>query len=218
MAETVPVGAVILDYGGVVRREDEFEFDAFAARHGLAPGRLWAAFHDVPEYEPSRRGEIDDRAYRAGVLRALSSEIGRERAERCLAEWQVVVGSYAPVEPEMASLLGRLRGRVRLGLLSNAGAGGTRRLEEIGVAPLFDDVVCSGDVGLAKPDEAIYRLAAERLGVPPAQCLFVDDMPRNVAGARAAGMRAHHHHRSRMPALLRFLEENDVALEGRSDA
>src|SRR5688572_2834506 len=175
MPERVAVRAVLFDYGGVVRREDEFEFDAFAARHGLAPGALWKAFHDIPEYEPSRTGRLDDRRYRTGVLRAIAAHIGEERGEALLREWEALQSGQALVEPEMAEVLATLRGRVRLGLLSNAGAGGTARLEEAGVADLFDDDVCSGDVGLAKPDPEVYRLAATRLGVEPGECLFVDD-------------------------------------------
>jgi putative hydrolase of the HAD superfamily len=197
--------AAIFDYGGVVRREDPFEFDAFARGHGLAPGVLWAAFHDIPEYAPSRTGRLGDAHYRAGVARALARHLGTEGAQRLLGEWDRAQRGEPHVEPEMATLLGRLRGRVRLGLLSNAGAGAARRLAEVGVAALFDDVVCSGDVGLAKPDPAIYRLAASRLGVEPSEAVFVDDMERNVAGAAAAGMRAHLHHRSRMEELLGFL-------------
>lgn len=107
----------------------------------------------------------------------------------------------------MRDVLARLRGRVRLGLLSNAGAGARRRLEERGVAACFDDVVTSGDVGLAKPDPAIFRLAARRLGVAPEACAFVDDTEGHVLGAREVGMRAHHHHRSRMADLLAFLRD-----------
>jgi putative hydrolase of the HAD superfamily len=53
---------------------------------------------------------------------------------------------------------------------------------------LFDLVVDSCDVGLRKPDPAIYELAAERLGLPPAACVFVDDLPGNLKPARALGM------------------------------
>jgi putative hydrolase of the HAD superfamily len=41
---------------------------------------------------------------------------------------------------------------------------------------------------MAKPDTRIYALAAKRLGVPAENCVFVDDLPANVEGARAAGM------------------------------
>jgi 2-haloacid dehalogenase len=56
----------------------------------------------------------------------------------------------------------------------------------------FDGIVVSGAEGLIKPDPAIFRLLAERHGLAVEECLFVDDVPANVEGARAVGMRAHH--------------------------
>jgi epoxide hydrolase-like predicted phosphatase len=58
---------------------------------------------------------------------------------------------------------------------------------------LFDTVVISGEVGLRKPEPEIYRLTASRLGVEPAQCVFVDDLAPNVRGAVAVGMVGVHH-------------------------
>ena len=55
-----------------------------------------------------------------------------------------------------------------------------------------DEVVISCDVGLRKPDPAIYRLACRRLGVEPAQALFLDDAAAMAEGARAAGLTAIH--------------------------
>lgn len=72
------------------------------------------------------------------------------------------MGGLAPIEPEMRALVIRLRAakRVKLGLLSNASPGWTERLRARGIADLFDDVVVSADVGLAKPDPEVFRLAA----------------------------------------------------------
>ena len=55
-----------------------------------------------------------------------------------------------------------------------------------------DEVVISCDVGLRKPDPAIYRLACERLGVEPSDALFLDDASAMAEGARAAGLTAIH--------------------------
>jgi len=64
-------------------------------------------------------------------------------------------------------------------------------LAELGVAPLFDAIVLASDAGAAKPDPAIFRLALARVGVPACDSLFVgDSSERDVAGARALGMRA----------------------------
>lgn len=199
------VDAVLLDYGGVVRREDPADFDDFARTVGIPPGRLWAAFHDIPEYALSRTGRLDAAGYRAGVLSALAAYLDPADAERTLAAWDELRRQDAPVLPEIATLLARLRPAVRLGLLSNAGGGAHARLDEAGVSALFDDVVTSGDVGLAKPDPRIFLLAARRLGIEPARCLFVDDTMRHVEGARDVGMRAHHHHRLRHRELLEVL-------------
>lgn len=61
--------------------------------------------------------------------------------------------------------------------------------------PIFDrflDVVVSGDEKLAKPDAAIYALAARRFGRAPAEMLFIDDNADNIAGAAACGWQVHH--------------------------
>jgi 2-haloacid dehalogenase len=56
----------------------------------------------------------------------------------------------------------------------------------------FRDIVVSGDERVVKPDPAIYRRLLDRNGLEAASCLFIDDSPKNVEGARAVGMKAHH--------------------------
>src|SRR5207253_561570 len=87
-------------------------------------------------------------------------------------------------------LIRRLRGRYRMSVLSNADLSLAQRLRDAGIWDLFDDVIVSAEVGVAKPEPRIYALAAERLGLPPAECVFIDDAERNVDAARATGMHA----------------------------
>ena len=78
-------------------------------------------------------------------------------------------------------------------MLSNADNTLVRALRDAhGIDDLFDDIVVSADVGMAKPDARIYALSAQRLGLPPDECVFIDDLPRNVEAAREAGMQAVH--------------------------
>ncbi len=56
----------------------------------------------------------------------------------------------------------------------------------------FREVFVSGALRTAKPGEAIFVHAAERIGAPPAACLFIDDNPANIATAARLGMRTHH--------------------------
>lgn len=85
------------------------------------------------------------------------------------------------------------RDGVRTAILSNdpggPGAQALRDLEGVFV----DVVVVSGDIGMAKPDRRIYEYTAKLLGLPPGDCIFVDDMVGNVRGAVAAGMVGVHH-------------------------
>jgi putative hydrolase of the HAD superfamily len=55
---------------------------------------------------------------------------------------------------------------------------------------LFDEIVISGEVGLHKPEPAIFELACERVGFEPGECVFVDDLRENCAGAEAVGITA----------------------------
>lgn len=84
----------------------------------------------------------------------------------------------------------RRRG-LRLGLISVCSEDVERAWDESPFAGRFDSVVLSCSVGLSKPDPRIYELAAEQLGVPPEECLFVGDGANDeLAGAERAGMRA----------------------------
>jgi epoxide hydrolase-like predicted phosphatase len=116
---------------------------------------------------------------------------------------------FAGVGPEerMLDAVRRARGAgLKTGLISNSWGEGLA-YDQAMLDELFDSVVISGDVGLHKPDEAIFRLGAERLGVPPEECVFVDDLRENCAGAEAVGMTAilHRWPDSTLPELERLL-------------
>lgn len=79
----------------------------------------------------------------------------------------------------------------KIGMISNVGAGFIERMFiERPVTEYFDVVILSSEVGLVKPDVRIYNLAAEKLGLKPAECVFIDDIKTNAEGAEKAGMGA----------------------------
>ncbi|REH55830.1 HAD superfamily hydrolase (TIGR01509 family) [Kutzneria buriramensis] len=92
--------------------------------------------------------------------------------------------------PLIGAVLAAREAGIRTALLSNADGPG----EPIPwLDRLFQVLVFSGDVGVAKPDVEIYRLTVERLGLAPAECVFVDDLAVNVRGAVRAGLVGVHH-------------------------
>lgn len=88
-------------------------------------------------------------------------------------------------------LLESLRTRYRIGLLSNyiCGVSIRKSLDNIGLAPYFDAVVVSADVGYVKPHPLPFQRITDALGAAPHECLFVgDNWLADVQGAKRAGM------------------------------
>ncbi|WP_246009917.1 HAD-IA family hydrolase [Actinokineospora cianjurensis] len=136
---------------------------------------------------------MTDAQRRAGVANDLVGVCGcADRAAELVAAWTLIEGE---VDQAVREILVGLRGKVPVGLVSNA----TTRLEDdlraLGVADVVDFVVSSARVGVAKPDAGIYLAAAREAGVPPQECLFIDDTEENVVGARAVGMTGVHYRR-----------------------
>jgi putative hydrolase of the HAD superfamily len=97
-------------------------------------------------------------------------------------------GGVGPDEAMQAVLRRARAAGIRTGLISNSM--GDTVYDRSTFAELFDGVVISGEVGLHKPQPEIFLLGAERAGVEPAECVFVDDLRENCEGAEAVGMTA----------------------------
>ena len=79
----------------------------------------------------------------------------------------------------------------KIGLLSNIATDWVKsRLLSVDEQAMFDDMVFSYEVGIAKPDPAIFQLASKRIGEKPENILFTDDIPENVQSAQRVGMHA----------------------------
>jgi len=176
-----------VDYGGVLTTNVFASFRAFCEDEGLDPETIKLLFREDPRalecVRGLERGELSeaDFAERFGELLDLDPAHRTGLVER-------MFGHIEPDE-EMVEALPRARAQgVRTGLISNSmGAG---RYDRSVFPELFDGVVISGDEGMHKPEPAIYELGCERVGLPPAECVFVDDLRENCEGAEAVGMTA----------------------------
>jgi putative hydrolase of the HAD superfamily len=179
------VAAVLFDFGGVIWNMRWDVCRALETTHRLPDGSLFATLYRCPAWQEVERGRGDREAWRAGARAALEAAAGRVLPP-LHDEWRAAQG---PIDENLA-LIRALRPPYRLGVLSNADSTLRSRLAAIpGVVDLFDDIVCSAEVGLAKPEPAIYALACERLGVAPGTAVFVDDAEVNVRAAEGAGLR-----------------------------
>lgn len=101
---------------------------------------------------------------------------------------------FQQIHPEIIRTLDRLRAMdVKLGIISNCSEEEVRHWQECELAGYFDDVIFSYEVGSAKPDGQIYKLACERLEVAPGQSIFVGDGgSKELDGASKAGLLPFH--------------------------
>jgi len=199
---------LLVDFGGVLTTNVFDSFRAFCRDEGLEPETIKRLFREDPRALASvrslERGELseDDFAERFGELLELEPERRAGLVERM----------FGHIEPDAAMLDALRRARaqgVRTGLISNSmGAG---RYDRSTFPELFDGVVISGDEGMHKPEPAIYELGCERVGLAPAECVFVDDLRENCVGAEAVGMTAVLH-RGADQTLPRLEELLGVAL------
>lgn len=122
-------------------------------------------------------------------------------ADRFIAEWQVPFERETFLAefrswargwlPGAQTLLATLRPHYRLAALSNSNPVHWARLvDDLGVDAEFDVAMSSHQLGVRKPDAAIFTAALDRLDVPASAVLFFDDASANVDTARAAGMQA----------------------------
>jgi putative hydrolase of the HAD superfamily len=192
---------LLIDWGGVLTTNLFTSFHAYCLAAEIDPKTLMGRFRTDP-------------AARALLISLETGEIEELEFERRFAELLgvepegLVDGLFAGVEPDMAMVDAVRRAHaagVRTALVSNSW--GVHRYPHDMFEELFDGVVISGEERIRKPATRMYELGAERAGVAPEQCVFVDDLPFNLTPAEELGMATilHTDAQSTIPELERLL-------------
>jgi epoxide hydrolase-like predicted phosphatase len=166
-----------------VLTSDVFEsFRAFCEHEGLPPDTVKDRFRSDPRARELlvglEDGTLPEHEFEVALAEVLGVD-GTNLIDRMFAG--------AGADEEMVETVRRVHGAgVRTGLVSNSW--GSRRYDHDQLGELFDAVVISAEVGMRKPTPEIYAIGAERIGVPPEACVFVDDLPFNLKPAAELGM------------------------------
>ena len=182
------IRAVIFDMGGVlVRTEDRTLRTQLAERLGLTYNELSALIFDSPSAHQATKGEITAAEHWEALQEALSvpqDEIVKVKQ----GFW-----SGDRLDENLVNYLRDLRPQYKTALLSNAWDDLRQMLEEEWkIDDAFDEIIISAEVGLVKPDARIYQRVIADQDVVPAEAVFVDDFPENVAGASSQGLHSLH--------------------------
>ncbi|MBU1203867.1 MAG: HAD family phosphatase [Nanoarchaeota archaeon] len=111
--------------------------------------------------------------------------ISDEQMERIVDLWTTTWKAT----DEMLDLVGRLKGNYKLAILSNSDLVNSRKYMERGWYSYFDVLVLSHEEGLLKPEQRIYDITLERLGLSASECVFIDDQEDALVPARKMGMK-----------------------------
>ena len=172
--------AVIFDCFGVLTTEG---LEVFYAKYFKdSPEKLAKAKNIIGQLN---LGNIthDDYIHQVAVLGDIGKDVVRDYIEDNKAN-----------EPLLDYIRSELKPKYKIGMLSNAGGNWLDELFDEEDIKLFDALILSAEVGLTKPDPEIYRLAANKLGVLPEECIFIDDLAHYVKAAEKVGMKAIRYH------------------------
>ena len=193
---------LLVDFGGVLTTNVFESFRAFSESEGLDPDAVKRLFRERGEglalLRQLERGEVEIPEFEQRFAPLLGVREADGMVQRLFAGVQA--------DERMVEAVKRVKASGRpTGLISNSWGGAS--YDRVDVSELFDAVVISGEVGLHKPEPEIFRLGAERVGAEPEECVFVDDLRENCAGAEAVGMTAilHRGADGTIPELERLL-------------
>lgn len=177
-----PLRGLLIDWGGVLTTDLFASFRAFCETEGLPPDLVVKLFAKDAQARRLLIAIETGRIEEAEFERELAPVLG-------VAPERLVDRLFNLLGPDQAMLNAVRRARaagVRTGLISNSWV--PRHYDRELLAELFDAVVISGEEGIRKPAPQMYVLGAQRLDLPPAECIYVDDLDFNLVPAAELGM------------------------------
>lgn len=183
----LPGRLVLFDYGEVISRAQSDADRAALLQVAAMPGDLfWPAYW--AERDRLDHGLLSALDYWLGIGRACGASWDEGRLQSL---WAADLRSWISMEPDVVAVLAQLHAAgTRLAVLSNAGFE-FALLRASPLATLVEQIFLSAELGLLKPDPAVYLHVADALGIPADRIVFVDNKAGNVAGAESVGMTGH---------------------------
>jgi putative hydrolase of the HAD superfamily len=171
------LGGVLMDFGGL-RRLAELS----GQEEGPALQSRWVSSRWVEAFE---RGACDAEAFAEGVVDDWGLDLSPTEFLDDFARWSA--GPFAG----SLELVRSLNGAVRMGCVSNTNpVHWQRHLDHWGIVQHFDWTFTSHELGVMKPDPAVFRHVIRTIGAAPDRLLFLDDSDEHVRAARVSGMRS----------------------------
>ena len=179
---------VLFDLGGVILDSPFDGIAAFEAEAGLAPGAAGALLARSRSFARLERGELSIGEWTTAFE---AEAAGAGHAGLSAGDLMARITAALRERPQFLGAVANLRARgLRVGAVTNNWRVPGDEAFVAGLYAHFETVVESCELGVAKPDPAIYLEACRRLDTAPASCVFLDDIGRNCKAAAKLGMAA----------------------------
>lgn len=185
----MPIQALYFDFGGVLLRTHDWAPRLrWDARLGLPPGSVEQAVFNSPQGQAAQHGRLSAATH----WQQLGAQWGLSAAE--LDQMRADFWAGDALDATLIAALRTLRGRYRIGLISNAFDSLRDELtHRWQIADLFDAITISAELGVMKPAPVVFLHALGQFGIAAEAAVFIDDFAHNIAGARAVGLHAIHY-------------------------
>lgn len=203
---TSPPIAVIFDLDGVIRDWNDDEMSDVEVAYGLEPRTILSVAFGDDLARNAMTGRIDYRSWMDTIRERVIARHG-DGVAGALDEWEANVGL---VDTHMVEVLRSVRRHATVALLSNGTTRLRRDLQVLDLTDEFDIIFNTAELGVAKPDAAVYFQVLGELEVSAIEALFIDDLAANVEGAAAVGIRAHLH--CDRSTTIEFLRANGLPI------
>lgn len=177
--------AVIFDFGRVISAQKPPSlFASYERDLGLEAGTINTIMFESEVWKDTLLGRMTYDQF----WQAIGPSLGLW-SPSAIVEFQRRYQGDERLNREVAGIIMGLRGRCKLAVLSNAPAGLSHWLADWGILHWFEEVFCSGDEGLVKPDPRAFHTVLRRLAVEPGAAVFVDDTWEHVQAAEGLGIK-----------------------------
>ncbi len=167
-------------------------FDCFGV---LYPDMLWTmASEFLGDKLDDNRKSLHDLVSQVDLGFITRDELWERFAEIVGTDEESIYGrmkEFSGLDKRLLNFIEDSKTTYKIGMISNVGHGFIEKMfVDKPASEYFDSIVLSSDVGMVKPDKRIYESSALQLDCQVQQCVFIDDLAKNVEGAKNAGMKA----------------------------
>jgi putative hydrolase of the HAD superfamily len=202
------VKVILTDLDGVIRHWKSDSIHKKEVENGFKPGYLYSVCFEENLLSRVVTGQISDDEWRNRVQARLSSSMSESSAKELVDSW---TNSEVYIDETIIEIYRNHYPRAKIVLATNATSRLNQDMKNHGLDNMFDGVLNSSELGLAKPSHSFFNKAMSELGVGVDEVVYIDDSLTNVQSAKRLDIRSHHYQNH--TRLVEFLVETQSIKE-----